>query len=430
MKNYQFYHIYPLGMLGNEKISYLHQFIPHMKSINTNGLYLGPVFSSLSHGYDTVDYLQVDKRLGSNQDLYHFVHDCHQQDIDVILDCVFNHVSRDFFAFQDVLINKQQSIYCGWFRLDFSKNNCRNDGFAYDTWDGYDELVKLNLKDQGVVEYLLDVSRKWIAWFDIDGIRLDAADVMDRDFIHLLTVEMKKIKKDFYVVAEMVRGNYAEMIKHTEITSVTNYECYKGLYSSLNDANYFEIAYSLKRLFTEQVPLLYNFVDNHDVNRVASQLNDEDQLYPLYLMLYTIPGIVSLYYKSEFASKGIRTSSSDSQLRTQFRFDEVDTSHPLYRFIQKISSIRKKNPILQNGSYKEVIVDHQLIGYLRSDGTTQLLILINSSKKPVNLNAEQQRKIAAELGTQLYDLLDEKTALLDQCVIYPNWGRILKKQIE
>jgi glycosidase len=441
MKNYQFYHIYPLGMLENEGLGRLHQFIPHLKALNINAVYLGPVFSSQSHGYDTIDYLSVDSRLGCNGDLVNFVKACHDQEMDVILDCVFNHVSREFFAFKDLMLNKQQSIYRDWFCLDFSKDNHRRDGFSYETWDGHDTLVKLNLHNKQVADYLIEVVKNWINWFNIDGLRLDAADVMDRGFIKRLNQEMLLLKKDFFIMAEMVHGNYWEMIAQTGITAVTNYECYKGLYSSLNDRNYYEIAHSLNRLFSNKKeghsklvdstdstfspPLLYNFVDNHDVNRVASQLKEPGYLYPLYLMLYTIPGIVSLYYKSELGAKGVRTYTSDAQLRAPFRLNEIEPTNPLLCFIQKLSSIRKAFPQLMFNDYREILVDHQLIGYLRGEGVNKILVLINSSQQNIRLTSEQISKIRGMFDHQVYDLLEEKVFSLEHGYLYPNYGRIL-----
>jgi len=439
MKNYQFYHMYPLGMLKNQTIPYLHEFIPHLTSMNINGIYLGPVFSSVHHGYDTIDYLKVDQRLGSNDDLYEFIQACHHKEIHVILDCVFNHVSREFFAFQDVLEHKQNSNYRHWFNLDFNRNNKRNDGFSYDTWDGHDDLVKLNLRESDVITYLLDVATKWVEWFDIDGLRLDAADVMDREFIRRLTVNMRQMKKDFFIVGEMVHGDYSKLIQETGIDSVTNYEAYKGLYSSLNDVNYFEIAHSFKRLLTNQGAInkhlttqepnkkqfLYNFVDNHDVNRIASVLKEERFLYPLYLMLYTMPGYTSLYYKSEFGAKGMRSSTSDQELRKPFILDEIDGENPIYQMIKRLSTIRKELPVLAEGTYEEFIVEHQLMGYFLSNSKSTLLVLINSSSNPIVLNGNIAQKISNRLGDTVYDHLNNEKLSKNNITVYPNWGRIL-----
>lgn len=431
MKNYQFYHIYPLGMLNGRPISALNGYLEHLKSMHINAIYLGPVFESESHGYDTIDYLNVDQRLGNNNDLSDFIKNCHESDIDVILDCVFNHVSRRFFAFIDVLKFGSQSQYVNWFNIDFSKNNNRNDGFSYQTWDGHDNLVKLNLCNADVKNYLFNVAKQWIRSFDIDGLRLDAADVMDRSFIRELRSQMKQEKEHFFVLAEMVHGDYFKMIEDTQIETVTNYECYKGLFSSLNDKNYFEIAYSFKRQFgdgREQTKLLYNFVDNHDVNRVASVLTDPKMIYPLYIMLYTMPGLTSLYYKSEFGALGVRDSSSDKQLRMPYELTEIDKSNPLYMTLTKLSLIRKQHTALCSGVYKELILSHQQIGYMRQSKEETLIILINSSEQPYQLKPNEVKILVSQIGETCYDLLDQKSVSLNSMVLYPFWGRILIKK--
>lgn len=433
MKNYQFYHMYPLGMLNTRPLSALNDYIGHFKTLQINGIYLGPVFESESHGYDTIDYLNVDQRLGSNKELTDFIRNCHMNDIDIILDCVFNHVSRQFFAFKDVLTHRTHSLYKDWFHIDFNRNNHRNDGFSYQTWDGHDNLVKLNLKNCDVKAYLIDVAKQWLGQFDIDGLRLDAADVMDRQFIRELRSELKKEKEAFFILAEMVHGDYYRMMEETQIDAVTNYECYKGLYSSLNDNNYFEIAHSFKRQFGDKkgLPsLLYNFADNHDVNRVASVIADERMLYPLYLMLYTMPGHTSIYYKSEFGAKGIRSSVSDSELRMPFELAEIDHTNPLYQALRKLALIRSKSEALGNGVYKELILSHQQIGYMRKTKEETVIILINNSDQPYKLTVKDIQVISGQIGYLPYDLLAQKGMDLNSMVVHPFWGCILTKKVE
>lgn len=435
MKDYQFYHIYPLGMLKERRIKDLKAYTEHLKTLNINAIYLGPVFYSVSHGYDTIDYLQVDPRLGTNEDLYDYVAHCHSHGIDIILDCVFNHVSREFFAFKDVLINGSTSSYKDWFFIDFGSNSSYQDGFSYKNWDGHDSLVKLNLQNPSVRAYLIDTARCWIRWFNIDGIRLDAADVMDRSFLRELNDTLKQESPDFFILAEMVHGDYYKMITEIGITSVTNYECYKGLYSSLNDKNYFEIAYSFKRLFEtydtciadlqDGRPMLYNFCDNHDVNRIASVLNQERLLYPLYIMLYTMPGYTSLYYQSEFGKKGIRSSWSDEALRQPFYTNEIEPEHAIYRLLKRLSQVRKEHHVLFGGTYKQLILTHECIGYVREDKNEKIVILINSSDTVRTLSTEECKNVEKVIGKTGYDLLDGQQVSPESIILYPNWGCLL-----
>jgi len=434
MKNYQFYHIYPLGMLnklqGNDTrtLQDLNAFLPHLRSMNINALYIGPIFESQYHGYDTIDYERIDPRLGEEDDFIKMVTAYHHQGIKVIVDCVFNHVAREFSKFKDVINHGENSMFKDWFYIDFSRNNHRNDGFSYDDWAGHDELVKLNLQNPYVREYLIQVSKEWIYKYDIDGLRLDAADVMDRDFIRHLVIECRKIKKDFYVVAEMVHGDYRAMIEETGIDSVTNYEAYKGMYSSLNDKNYFEIAYSFKRHFAEggvtKDYQLYNFCDNHDVNRVADSLISDKHLYPLYLMLYTMKGYTSIYYKSELGEKGRRSHYGDLELRKPFYIEEI-RDHDLLRSIQSFSRIRKEFPLLSYGDYKEVYLAHDLIGYLRFDKDNKLLVLINASDEKQVIQSHIYDNLVKEFRLEGKDILNNESICGDYLDVDPCWGRIV-----
>ncbi|MFY0574859.1 alpha-amylase family glycosyl hydrolase [Cystobacter fuscus] len=274
-----------------------------------NALYLGPVFESSSHGYDTADYSKVDRRLGTNADLSRLVAAMRAAGIRVILDGVFHHVGRDFWAFRDVQVHGERSRYRDWFSgLQFGKRSPYGDAFSYDGWSGHYNLVKLNLQNAEVRAHLFGVVEQWISEFGIEGLRLDVAEVMDVSFLRDLAAFCRRLRPDFWLLGEAIHGDYRRLGNPETLDSVTNYECYKGLYSSLNDRNYFEIAYSLQRQFGEngiyRDLLLYNFVDNHDVNRIASTLKDPAHLLPLHLMLFTIPGVPSIYYGSEWGQEG------------------------------------------------------------------------------------------------------------------------------
>ena len=206
-----FYHIYPLGLSGapkhneyGEPVHRLNTLLPwigHIKELGCNALYIGPLFESGSHGYDTTDYRKLDSRLGTNEDLKNFVAECHRQGIRVILDGVFNHVGRDFFAFQDLKRNREGSPYRDWFcNVNFWGNNEYNDGFSYDNWGGFNLLVKLNQRNGDVQNYLCETIRMWVSEFDIDGLRLDAADVLDFGFMQMLRRVANEVKPEFWLM--------------------------------------------------------------------------------------------------------------------------------------------------------------------------------------------------------------------------------------
>ena len=301
------YNIYPLGYCGAPKendhvqtyrLDKVLDSIEHFKRLGVNVLLFNPVFESSRHGYDTIDYRKVDCRLGDNASFKKICDTLRENGIRVMLDGVFNHVGREFFAFKDVQEKKWDSPYCGWFQnLNFGGSSPLGDPFWYEGWAGHYDLVKLNLQNPDVVNYLLDAVNFWIDEFGIDGLRIDAADVIDCEFFKKLRHTCKSKKPDFWLYGEMVGGDYNRLAGGEMLDSVTNYECYKGIYSSHNDHNYFEIAHSLNRQFANggiyQNLYTFNFVDNHDVNRIASELRDKNHLYNVYTLMYTMPGVPS-----------------------------------------------------------------------------------------------------------------------------------------
>ncbi len=319
-----FYHIYPLGFCGapfhNDfssppvpRLEKLYNWLDHIQELGANALYLGPVFESSAHGYDTVDYYWVDRRLGTNETLAALSREIHRRGMRLVLDGVFNHVGRDFWAFYDVRQKGADSAYCDWFsKLSFGGTSPQGDPFTYEGWNGHSSLVRLNQSNPAVRKHLFDAVAAWIRDFDIDGLRLDAADCLEKDFIIDLAAHCRSLRADFWMVGEVIHGDYRAWANPTMFDAVTNYECYKGLYSSHVDQNYFELAYALNRQFGPAgiysgLPL-YAFADNHDVDRVASSLRNPAHLYPLYTLLLTIPGVPSIYYGSEWGIEGRRNS--------------------------------------------------------------------------------------------------------------------------
>lgn len=393
-----FYHIYPLGFCGAPaqnpftgspipRLEKIMAWTDHMRSMHVNALYLGPVFESTTHGYDTADYYHVDRRLGDRGTLRRVVDHLHQQGIRVILDGVFNHVGRDFWAFRDVLQRREASPYASWFHnLRFDGYSPQGDPFSYEGWNGHYSLVKLNLGNPAVKEHLLGAVEMWINELGIDGLRLDAADSFDLSFQSELAGFCRRLRPDFWLMGEVVHGNYCRWVNPATLDSVTNYECYKGLYSSLNDHNYFEIAYALNRQFGEggiylDLPL-YAFVDNHDVNRVASLLANPAHLYPLYALLFTMPGVPSVYYGSEFGIQG-RKDGGDAPLRPVLELDALYHSAPhphLLRAVQALAGARRSSAALRRGSYRQVHVDGEQLAFLRQHEQETVLVVLNAAQ--------------------------------------------------
>ena len=389
-----FYHIYPLGLTGapkqnpyGEPVHRLNEMIPwigHIKEIGCNAIYIGPLFESVGHGYETTDYKKLDSRLGTNEDLANFVKECHMQGIRVIFDGVFNHTGRDFFAFQDLKKNRENSPYKDWFcNVNFWGNNEYNDGFSYENWGGYNLLVKLNQRNPAVKEYICDVIRFWVREFDIDGIRLDAADVLDFEYMKAMRGVANEVKPDFWLMGEVIHGEYSRWVNGETLHSVTNYHLHKALYSGHNDHNYFEIAHTVKRLndmFGNQLKL-YNFVDNHDVERIYTKLNQKAHFVPVHVLLYTLPGVPSIYYGSEFGIEGKKERGSDDSLRPALKLEEYKDAvqRNLYtKTIAALGKVRQKVKALSYGTYQELLLTNRQYAFARNFEGKSVFVTVNN----------------------------------------------------
>ncbi len=401
-----FYHMYPIGMTGaprrNKGAEITHRFgelegwLPHIASLGCTAVYIGPLFESTSHGYDTRDYRLVDRRLGDNEDLAHFVGEAHRLGIRVVVDGVFNHTGREFFAFRDIQQNRQSSPYCSWYKgVHFDWNSPYNDGFGYEAWHNCFELANLNYRERGVRDYILEVVRFWIDRFDIDGIRLDCADCLEPSFLQELRRCVDEKKADFWLMGEVIHGDYSRYIGGGKLDSVTNYELHKGLYSGHNDHNYFEIAHTIRRQFDQNGGIyrgmrLYSFVDNHDVDRIAEKLRVPGHIYPVHTLLFTLPGIPSLYYGSEWGIRGRKEGGNDDPLRPAVdlqRALEAPEDPALLDWIRTLGRIRREQPALIHGRYQELLLTNRQYAFARLLGEAGVLVAVNNDEKaaPVSI---------------------------------------------
>lgn len=409
-----FYHIYPLGLTGapkensyGEPVHRLNTLLPwigHIKEIGCNALYIGPLFESVGHGYETTDYKKLDTRLGTNEDLTNFVAECHKQGIRVILDGVFNHTGRDFFAFQDIKQNRENSQYKDWYcDVNFWGNNSYNDGFSYANWGGYDLLVKLNQKNPAVKDYICDVIRFWVSEFDIDGIRLDAADVMDFEYMKALRNVANEVKPDFWLMGEVIHGDYSRWANDGTLHSVTNYMLHKALYSAHNDHNYFEVAHTIKYVndMVGNNLKLYTFVDNHDVERIYTKLNNKAHFEPVHIMLYTLPGIPSLYYGSEFGIEGRKDRYSDDSLRPALNYDDYKDAvqtNPCTKLIATLGKLRQNVKALCYGEYKQLELQNTHFAYARILDGKSVITTVNNGDNEVHMNVEAMAQSSEYVG--------------------------------
>ena len=394
------YHIYPLGFCGAPKfneggepvnrLEKVVEWIPHLLEMNVDAVYFGPVFESVEHGYDTTDYKMIDRRLGTNEMFRDICQKLHAAGIRVILDGVFNHVGRKFWAFTDIQEKGQNSPYCSWFQnLNFGGPSPCGDPFWYEGWNGFYNLVKLNLQNPDVCNHLLDAVAYWIDEFGIDGIRFDAADCMDFNFFKRIRSFCKSKKPDFWLMGEIIHGDYNRWANPEMLDSVTNYECYKGIWSSHNDKNYFEIDYSINRQSGANGGIyrnikLYNFVDNHDVNRLASTVNDPHYLFTAYTLLYCMPGIPSIYYGSEFGVEGRKGQGEDADapLRPCLNLVEGEGNQALYQHIVKLGRVYRAYPALRTGAYHTVIIRNRQMVFSKELEGQVCYVCLNLDDQP------------------------------------------------
>ena len=395
-----FYHIYPLGLTGAPKtndysapVSRLNTLLPwidHIKEIGCTALYIGPLFESVGHGYETTDYKKLDSRLGTNEDLKNFVAACHEKGIKVIFDGVFNHTGRDFFAFKDIQQNREHSRYLNWYcNVNFGGNNEYNDGFSYENWGGYNLLVKLNQRNPEVQNYICDVIRFWVSEFDVDGIRLDAADVLDFDFMRALRRTAAEVKEDFWLMGEVIHGDYSRWVNGETLHSVTNYALHKALYSGHNDHNYFEIAHTVKYLQNMGNLDLYNFVDNHDVERIYTKLSNKAHFAPVHILLYTLPGVPSIYYGSEFGIEGKKEKFSDDSLRPALNIEDYADAvqkNPCTALIAALGKVRQHTPALSYGSYAELQLTNRQFAFARDLDGVRVIVTVNNDDNAAGMS--------------------------------------------
>lgn len=405
-----FYQIYPLGFCGapfendgveESRILKVIDWIPHISKLGANAIYFSPVFDSDTHGYNTRDYRKIDPRLGTNEDFAKVVKELHEAGIKVVIDGVFNHVGRGFWAFQDVLKNRENSPYKDWFHIDLDGNSNYNDGLWYEGWEGHFDLVKLNLRNPAVVDHILECITQWVKEFDIDGLRLDVAYCLDFDFLKRLRQHANWVKEDFVLIGELLHGDYARWVNDEMLHSCTNYECYKGLYSSFNSMNMFEICHSLQNQFGSEQWCQYrglhllSFVDNHDVSRIATILTNKNHLPLVYALMFGMPGIPCIYYGSEWGAEGDK-NQGDPALRVSF---EQSIDNDLSAYISKLAQIHHESPAICYGDFSIPLLTNRQCIIQRRCETERILVAINADEHPYTAHFDAGCGMADELIT-------------------------------
>lgn len=446
-----FYHIYPLGffnapmsnggrMASVPRLAGLRDYYDHIQNLGATALYLGPIFESLSHGYDTTDYYTIDRRLGDVNLFRQIVDELHQRGMRVILDGVFHHTGRGFFAFQDLCQSGRESRYKDWYTINWGANSGYNDGFAYECWEGFEALPRLNLDNAEVKEYLFQVARMWLNDIGVDGWRLDVAHKINPSFWWEFRRVCKETRPDCLLVGELVGGDYRTWVAHDLLDSGTDYQLYKALYSSLNDKNFWELKAVLERGQHPEWGLyrdlhMMTFLGNHDVNRIASQLGDKRHLYPALILLLTLPGIPCLYYGDEIGMTGkVKGPEGDAPVRQPM--PESDAAWPnadrsLYRETARLAQLRKSHPSVIYGRFAVLETGYQVFSFLREHPREVAVIAVNAGDSAVPIEIPVGREGIPD-GLVFRDELDEgrpsyfvSAGKLVIDAVHPGWGRVL-----
>lgn len=406
------YQIYPLGLCGaptendgirEHRILRVLDWAEHIRGLNMTAVLFNPVFESDRHGYDTRDFFALDCRLGTNEDFAQVCDTLHAAGLKVMLDGVFNHVGRGFWAFRDVQQKKWDSPYKDWFHLDFNGDTQYHDGFWYEGWEGHNELVKLNLQNPAVVEHLLEAVRRWTQEFGVDGLRLDVAYSLPPEFLARLRCFAEQLKPEFALLGETLHGDYNRWMNDDACHSVTNYECYKGLWSSFNSGNMFEIGHSLARQFGPEPWTLYrgkhllSFLDNHDVERIASMLTNPAHLRSAYGLLFGMPGVPAVYYGSEWGIQG-KKSEGDAALRPAL---EMPQKNELTDWVAALAAARQKSEALCYGNYRNLLLTNAQIIFERAVEKERVLVAVNAAGEPFTAHFDAGAGCAIDLVTGL-----------------------------
>ena len=382
------WHVYPLGFTGADttgadplrghRLTHLVAWLDYAVALGATGLALGPVFASSTHGYDTVDHLRIDPRLGDDADFDLLVEAARSRGLPLLLDGVFNHVGREHPAVQEVVTAGPDADRAPWFRIRWSADGVPD----LDTFEGHDGLVALEHEHPAVVDHVVDVMRYWLDR-GAAGWRLDAAYAVPAKFWRTVLERVRETHPQVYVVGEVIHGDYAGVVETTGFDAVTQYELWKAVRGALTDRNFFELAWALRRNNTFLATFApMTFIGNHDVTRLASALPDDRLLAHAVLLLLTTGGSPSLYYGDEQGFRGVKEARAggDDAVRPTFPAGPDDLApdgrwlHDLHR---ELLALRRERPWLHRATAEIVHLANQHLLYDAVAGDRALRVALN-----------------------------------------------------
>lgn len=407
--------VYPLGFVGafpadppptpdEHRLRRIVDWLDHAIALGASGLALGPVFASRTHGYDTTDHYSIDPRLGDNGDFDELVDQAHRRGLRVLLDGVFNHVGTDFPRYREALDGGPEHPSSAWFRR-------RRNGF--DTFEGHGELIALNHREPAVVDYTVEVMSHWLAR-GADGWRLDAAYAVPDGFWSQVLPRVREAHPDAWFVGEVIHGDYAGRVA-AGFDSVTQYELWKAVWSSLNDGNFHELDHALTRhdeFLATFVPL--TFVGNHDVTRIASRMDDPRHLEHALVLLFTIGGVPSVYAGDELGYRGVKEdrAGGDDAVRPEFDSPPTEDSD-IFRLHKYLIGLRRRHPWLHWATTSAVQLTNRQYVYETRHGDDALMVALNVDDEPLTISlgdtALRRGRVVAGSGAPPAEELDRLT---------------------
>lgn len=406
------WHVYPLGFVGAEpaatggepvhRLPRITAWLDHVVEIGLSGIALGPVFASETHGYDTVDHFAVDPRLGTEEDLLALVAAAHERGLRVTLDGVFNHVGRGFGPFQEVL-RAGPGPADRWFRLRWPDGAAPGTEPDYDDFEGHHALVALDHDEQVVVDHVVAVMDHWLAR-GVDGWRLDAAYAVPSSFWAQVLPRVRAAHPDAYVFGEVLHGDYVAAVAEAGFDAVTQYELWKAIWSSLNDVNFFELAWALERHngFLEHFAPV-TFVGNHDVTRIASRLTDPRHVAHAVVLLLTLGGTPTVYAGDELGMRGVKEdrAGGDDAVRPEFPADPAAApgrDGETYALHRELVAVRRRHPWLHRARSEALSTTNAQLVYRVAGGDEALVVALNADDAPVTLDAPGATAVEASGG--------------------------------
>jgi cyclomaltodextrinase len=422
------------------RLANIRNYYEHIQQMGINVIQFGPIFESVSHGYDTTNYKQIDHRLGNNDLFKQILAELHALGMRVIVDGVFNHVGREFPSFKDIRLNHESSQYVSWHYIDFNGNSPYNDGFDYKNWEGHYDLVKLNLQERKVKEHIFDIAKYWLQDVGIDGWRLDVASLISPDFWKEFGEVCRASRPDCLLLGEVIREPYTQWIGPGLLDAGTGYQVHKSIWSSIQSNNMYELKAVLERLFHPQWGILretalMNFLGNHDTTRIRSILQDDRKLISAFFILFTLNGFPKIYYGDEIGITGFKTDLSDEDVRKpMIELSEAWPSNGevILKNVKRLTKFRKNNHALMYGNLISVFADSNVIAYLRKSFQQTLVIVANTGLEPLTKtlplwNQNLDNSVFVDIlndDQKEYDVKNNQLVVPD---LQPGWGKVLQK---